>query len=90
MEKYFEEWDGKKFPVREVMFEVCYGMETVVKVADLSLRNAIVYAYDHESHVRHSEAVDLDRQIYYYCDYGFIESDPTDEEIVDYLIKNGC
>lgn len=34
MEKYFEEWDGKKFPVREVMFEVCDGMGTVVKVGE--------------------------------------------------------
>ena len=90
MEKYFEEWDGKKFPVREVMFNVCDDMETIVKVADIELWNAIEYACDHENHIRHSEAVDLDREIYYYCDYGFIASDPTDKEIVDYLIKHGC
>ena len=90
MEKYYEEWDGKKFPVREVMFEVCYGMETVVKVADISLWDAIENAYDVEYHPNHKEAVGIDDDIYYYCEYGFIASDPTDEEIVEYLIKNGC
>lgn len=90
MEKYFEEWGGKKFPVREVMFEVCYGMETVVKVADVDLWNAIENAYDVKYHPNHKEAVGIDDDIYYYCEYGFIASDPTDEEIVDYLIKNGC
>lgn len=90
MNKYYEEWGGKKFPVREVMFEVCDGMETIVKVADIELWNAIEYACDHEDAENHSEAVDLDRGIYYYCDSCFIASDPTDEEIIDYLIKNGC
>jgi len=86
MEKYFEEWDGKKFPVREVMFEVCDGMETVVKVADIDLWDAIEEDYNYGN----SEAIGLDNDIYYYCDYGFIASDPTSEEIVEYLIKNGC
>ena len=90
MNKYYEEWDGKKFPVREVMFEVCEGMETMVKVADISLWDAIENAYDVEYHPNHKEAVGIDDDIYFYCDYGFIASNPTDEEIVEYLIKNGC
>ena len=90
MNKYYEEWDGKKFPVREVMFEVCDGMETIVKVADVDLLDAIEYAYVSKEHPLHAEAVDLGNVIYFYCDYGFIASDPTDEEIVDYLIYNGC
>ena len=89
MNKYYEEWNGKMFPVREIQLpEELGGFET--KVADIELWFAIEYACDHESHVRHSEAVDLDREIYFYCDYGFIASDPTDKKIVDYLIKNGC
>ena len=86
MNKYFEEWDGKKFPVREVMFEVCDGMETVVKVADVDLWDAIEEDYNNGN----SDAHALDDDIYFYCDYGFIASDPTDEDIVEYLIKNGC
>lgn len=90
MEKYFEEWDGKKFPVREVMFEVCYGFKAVVKVASIRLLDAIVYDCEHEECDLHLDAIALNNEIYFYCDYGFIESDPTDEEIVEYLIKNGC
>ena len=90
MEKYFEEWNGKKFPVREVMFEVCDDMETIVKVADISLWDAIENAYDVKYHPNHKEAVGIDDDIYYYCEYGFIESDPTDEKIVEYLIQHGC
>lgn len=86
MKKYFEEWDGKKFPVREVMFNVCDDMETVVNVADVDLWDAIEEDYNNGN----SEAHALDNDIYFYCDYGFIASDPTDEEIVEYLIKNVC
>jgi len=86
MNKYFEEWDGKKFPVREVMFKVCDDTETVVKVADIDLWDAIEEDYNNGN----SEAHALDNDIYFYCDYGFIANDPTDEKIVEYLIKNGC
>lgn len=86
MEKYFEEWDGKKFPVVEVVFEVCDGTETMVKVADVDLWDAIEEDYNNGN----SDAHALDNDIYFYCDYGFIASDPTDEEIVEYLIKHVC
>lgn len=85
MEKYYEEWDGKKFPVREVMFNVCDDMETIVKLADVELWRAIEAYY-----LLDDDARSIDNSIYYYCDSGFIASDPTDEEIVEYLIKNGC
>ena len=86
MNKYYEEWNGKKFPVREVMFNVCDDMKTIVKVADIDLWDAIDEDHDNGNPEAHA----LDNDIYFYCEYGFIESDPTDEEIVDYLIKNGC
>ena len=90
MAKYYEEWDGKKFPVRTVVFPIQDGFDTPINVADLSLWDAIEYAYEHEWHPKRKDAIGLDNDIYYYCDYGFIASDPTDEEIVEYLIKNGC
>ena len=83
MEKYYEEWYGKKFPVRTVVFPIQEGFDTPINVADLS-------AHEHEGHPKRREAIELDNDIYYYCDYGFIASDPTDEEIIEYLIKNGC
>lgn len=90
MEKHFEEWDGKKFPVRTVVFQIQEGFDTPINVADISLWDAIGYAYEHEGHPKRREAIELDNDIYFYCDYGFIESDPTDEEIIEYLTKNGC
>jgi len=86
MEKYFEEWNGKKFPVVEVMFNVCEDMDTIVKVADVDLWDAIEEDYNNGN----SDAHALDNDIYFYCDYGFIASNPTDKEIVDYMLKEGC
>lgn len=85
MEKYFEEWDGKQFPVREVMF----NEYDVVKVAGEELWDEISYAYENLNGRIHNAAVELDNEIFFYCEYGFIESDPTDEEIVEYLTKHG-
>ena len=62
MEKYYEEWDGKKFPVRTIVFPIQEGFDTPINVADVDLWDAIEYACDHENHIRHSEAVDLDRE----------------------------
>ena len=86
MEKYFEEWNGKKCPVRTVVFPIQEGFETPINVADVDLWDAIDKDHDNGN----SEAHALDNDIYFYCDYGFIASDPTDEEIVEYLIKQGC
>lgn len=84
MEKYFEEWDGKKFPVREVELPEELG-GFVANVAGYELWRSIEAYY-----LLDDDARSIDNSIYYYCDSGFIESDPTDEEIVDYLIKHGC
>lgn len=85
MEKYYEEWNGKKFPVRTVMLpEELGGFEA--NVADIDLWFAIVDDYYNGN----SEADAIDNDIYFYCNSGIIASDPTDEEIVDYLIKSGC
>lgn len=85
MEKYYEEWDGKKFPVREVELPEELG-GFVTSVATIELWNAIKDAYNDYN----KTANNIDDCIYFYCDYGFIESDPTDEEIIEYLIQHGC
>lgn len=85
MNKYYEEWNGKKFPVREVMLPEELG-GFVTNVATGELWNAIECAYD----ANDKKAINIDDSIYFYCEYGFIESDPTDEEIIEYLIKEVC
>ena len=85
MEKYFEEWNGKKFPVRKIQLpEELGGYEA--NVADVDLWNAIEEDFNNGD----SEAHAIDNDLFYYCDSGFIASDPTDEEIIGHLIKNGC
>lgn len=85
MGKYYEEWNGKKFPVREVVLPEELG-GFVANVATGELWDAIENAYNDGN----KTANNIDDSIYFYCESGFIESDPTDEEIVEYLIKNVC
>ena len=84
MEKYYEEWNGKKFPVRTVLLPEELGGYKA-NVADIDLWDAILEDYKNGN----SEAYALDIDIYFYCEYGFIESDPTDKEIVEYLLRHG-
>ena len=85
MKKCFEEWNGKKFPVREIQLPEELG-GFVANVATIELWDAIEAAYN----VCDITANNIDNSIYFYCESGFIESDPTDEEIIEYLIKHGC
>lgn len=85
MNKYFEEWDGKKFPVREVELPEELG-GFITNVATSELWDAIEDAYN----TGDKTANNIDNSIYFYCEYGFIESDPTDKEIVEYLLKYVC
>lgn len=32
------------------------------------------------------EAIDIDNQIYFYCDSGFCACSPTEEEVIDYFL----
>lgn len=83
MEKYYEEWKGNKFPVREVMFPVFDDLNGKVKVcvADYELYVAL----EDDINARDVDARMIDQDIYFYCDSGFIASDPSDEEIIRYL-----
>lgn len=85
MEKYFEKWNGKKFPVRKVELPEELG-GFVANVATIELWDAIEAVYNVGGQTAHN----IDDSIYFYCERGFIESDPTDGEIVEYLTKNVC
>jgi len=85
MNKSFIEYQGRNYPIRTVDLGSVSSYYKEVDVADYDLFNAIENEY--EKGVR--EAVEIDNSIFFYCDSGFIASDPTDEEIVDYLVKCG-
>lgn len=81
MEKYYVGWNGKKFPVRTIILpEELGGFEA--NVADIELWFAIEEEYSNGNVEAHA----IDNDIYYYCNSGFIAGDPTDEEIVEYLL----
>lgn len=52
-----------------------------VTIADVELWSAI--EKDYEKNIR--EALDIDNEIFYYCDSGFIASKPTEGEVVHYF-----
>lgn len=83
MEKYYEEWNGEKFPVRYVWLPEELGGNKA-KIADYELWDAICDFCERGD----SDAVDIDNTVYFYCDSGFIASDPTDEDILDYLVRH--
>lgn len=86
MDKHFITYNGIEYPVRTVtlpedFFEMA-GQK--VDVADVELYHA--YEVEYEKGDKHANAID--ESIYYFCDSGFVASDPSDEEIVNYLVKN--
>ena len=85
MKKYFEKWKGENFPVREINLPESWGYYNPVDVADVELWNAIEEDYNNGN----KEAEEIDNSIFYYCDSGFIASDPTDEKIIKHLQTAG-
>ena len=86
MEKYYEKYHGKKFPVRTVVLsdvKEFYNMGSV-NVSVQSLWDEIESDYWNDV----LKAIDIDESIMYYFDDDFINSDPTDEEIVKQLIES--
>lgn len=79
----FIEYKGVQYPVRLVylMNVEFHGQCENAYIADVELWAAI--ESDCDAGVR--EAIDIDNDIYFYCDSGFIASEPTDDEIIEYL-----
>lgn len=57
-----------------------------VDVADYELWAAIERAWQEGDY----DAAEIDNNIFYYADSEFVKSDPTDEELVDYLRERLC
>lgn len=87
MEKFFKEWRGNKYAVRRILIRQSFGFGPELLVADYGLWYAIKNDfYDTHSDL-HGDAVNLRHSITLYLESGFINSDPTDEEILDKLIQ---
>ena len=50
-------------------------------LADIELWFALEEDYENAD----SMAVDIDNSIFYYCDNGFVASEPTEEEVIKYF-----
>ena len=80
MNKYSVKYGGVEYPTREIEFEQYINGCGVICVADVELSNAI------ESKGFDKEGTQIDNGIYFYCDSGFIASDPTDAEIAYHVL----
>ena len=86
MEKQFIEYMGNHYATRDVDISawfVGYGIETI---ADCDLSNA--FPKDALTECDDQEVNDIDADVYFYCNSGFIASNPTDAEIVLELLKD--
>ena len=85
MERSFIEYNGVKYPTIEIALSKVSDIESdeIVIIADYELWAAIEDDYEDGE----KEAVWLDDKIYFYCDSGFIASNPTESEVIEYMNK---
>lgn len=85
MERSFVNYKGVKYPTIEISLSKVSDIESdeIVSIADYELWAAI--EDDYENGVK--DAVWLDDKIYYYCESGFIASNPTEDEVIEYMNK---
>ena len=85
MERSFIEYNGVKYPIIEISLSKVSDIESdeIVIIADYELWAAIEDDYEDSD----KEAVWFDDKIYFYCDSGFIASNPTESEVIEYMNK---
>ncbi len=86
MEKYFETYNGKEYPIREVDLSPILEGYGVERIADSNLSKVLAESTEDFS-IEDVDATELDNSIYCYLDSGLIESDPTDAEILLAIIR---
>lgn len=57
------------------------GADSAIEIADIELWNAIEEGYDNDV----PEAVEIGNSIYYYCDSGFVDCNPTENQVIEYF-----
>ena len=86
MEKYFETYNGKEYPIREVDLSPILDGYGVERIADSNLSKVLAESTEDYS-IEDADATALDNSIYCYLDSGMIECDPTDAEILLAIIR---
>ena len=86
MKKYFETYNGKQYPIREVDLSPILEGYGVERIADSNLSKVLAESTEDFS-IEDVDATELDNSIYCYLDSGLIESDPTDAEILLAIIR---
>ena len=85
MERSNINYKGIDYPTIEIPLSKVSDIESdeIVTIADCELWAAIEDDYYNGD----KEAVWLDDKIYFYCDSGFIASNPTESEVIEYMNK---
>ena len=83
MERSKINYKGIDYPTIEIALSNVSNIESneLVTIADYELWAAIEDDYEDGD----KEAVWIDNNVYFYCDSGFIASNPTESEVIEYM-----
>jgi hypothetical protein len=84
MELFYKTINGKEFPIREIYIGDLFNIGIdygVVRVADYDMFAEYKDMYNDGD----DEICALDNSIFFFCDSGYLQTNPTDEDLRDYL-----
>ena len=83
MERSKINYKGIDYPTIEIALSKVSNIESneLVTIADYELWATIEDDYEDGD----KEAVWIDNNVYFYCDSGFIASNPTESEVIEYM-----
>lgn len=83
MERSKINYKGIDYPTIEIALSKVSNIESneLVTIADYELWAAIEDDYEDGD----KEALWIDNDVYFYCDSGFIASNPTESEVIEYM-----
>lgn len=89
MERNIITYKGVKYPIIEIARNL---IDSEWKNTDSSLSytiadNELWSAIEKDYEDNNSMAIEIDNLIFYYCDNGFVASEPTEEEVIKYFEK---
>lgn len=85
MERGFITYKGIDYPTIDIELSKISDVDSdeFVTIADCELNAAIEDGYI----MGDEECTEIDNEIYFYCDSGFVASEPTEKEVVEYFDK---